>query len=108
MPLPLPLSLSELQSAVATFGTPLQLYDERGIRNNARAFLRTMNAHFPGFKQFYAVKALPNPAILEILLQVWRLREFSQLIPILRGGTQYHVIHNCNAGRLWSRLQFRG
>ncbi len=46
--------------------TPFHLYDEQAIRQNARAF----NAAFSwvdGFRNYYAVKACPNPAILKIL-----------------------------------------
>ncbi|WP_170242302.1 diaminopimelate decarboxylase [Streptococcus suis] len=48
------------------FPTPFHLYDEKGIREKARAF----NAAFswnPGFKEYFAVKATPTPAILKIL-----------------------------------------
>lgn len=58
----------DLQQLVAKHGTPLQLYDEAGIRNNARALFASFRRCFPRFKQFFAVKALPNPAILRVLL----------------------------------------
>ncbi|NQP19478.1 diaminopimelate decarboxylase [Streptococcus suis] len=48
------------------FPTPFHLYDEKGIREKARA----LNAAFswnPGFKEYFAVKATPTPAILKIL-----------------------------------------
>ena len=51
--------------AAEQFPTPFHLYDEAGIRKTARA----MNAAFawaPDFKEYFAVKALPNPAILKI------------------------------------------
>ena len=51
--------------AAEQFPTPFYLYDEAGIRKTARA----MNAAFawaPDFKEYFAVKALPNPAILKI------------------------------------------
>ena len=51
--------------AAEQFPTPFHLYDEAGIRKNAR----NMNAAFswaPNFKEYFAVKALPNPAILKI------------------------------------------
>jgi diaminopimelate decarboxylase len=61
-----PLSLDELEELAATYGTPLQLYSEPEIRRNAQGLLKAMGG-FKGFKQFFAVKALPNPAILKIL-----------------------------------------
>ena len=59
---------SVFESAVRQFPTPFHLYDEQGIRARARA----VNAAFswaPEFKEYYAVKALPNPHILKILQQ---------------------------------------
>jgi D-serine deaminase-like pyridoxal phosphate-dependent protein len=69
MPLPLPVPPAQLEALASEHGTPLQLYDEAGLRANARAFMATMRAAFPGFRQFYAVKALPNPAVLRVLLE---------------------------------------
>lgn len=54
------------EEAARRFPTPFYLYDEKGIRENARA----MNAAFawaPGFREYFAVKALPNPRILKIM-----------------------------------------
>ena len=52
--------------AAEQFQTPFHLYDEQGLRQNARR----LNAAFSGvptFKEFFAVKALPNPSVLRIL-----------------------------------------
>ena len=68
MPRPVPLSPRQLEWLANTHGTPYQLYDEAAIRGTARSLIKTMSAHFPGFKQFYAVKALPNPAVLRVLI----------------------------------------
>ena len=46
--------------------TPFHVYDEAGIRANARA-LKAAFAWNPGYKEYFAVKATPNPAILQIL-----------------------------------------
>ncbi len=48
------------------FGTPFHLYDEKGIRANARAFDRLFQIP-EGFREYFAVKALPNRRILEIM-----------------------------------------
>lgn len=68
MPRPVPVTHRQLEAIAATHGTPFQLYDEVAIRSNARSLISTLSGHFPGFKQFYAVKALPNPAILRVLI----------------------------------------
>lgn len=55
-----------LDSITEQFPTPFHLYDEKGIREKARA----LNAAFAwnkGFKEYFAVKATPTPAILKIL-----------------------------------------
>lgn len=68
MPLPLRASTEQrLEQLAAAYGTPLQLYDEQLIRENARALLGAFRRHFPDFQQFFAVKALPNPAVLKVL-----------------------------------------
>ena len=46
--------------------TPFHVYDEAGIRANARA-LKAAFSWNPGFKEFFAVKATPNPFLLKIL-----------------------------------------
>ncbi len=52
--------------AAEQFPTPFHLYDEQGIRENAR-LLNKAFAWCPSFREYFAVKALPNPAILRIL-----------------------------------------
>lgn len=46
--------------------TPFHIYDEKGIRENARR-LKKAFSKLQGFKEYFAVKALPNPFILKIL-----------------------------------------
>ena len=56
----------QLEEMVKQYPTPFHLYDEKGIRENARK----VNAAFSwnkGFKEYFAVKATPNPYILKIL-----------------------------------------
>ena len=60
------LTLAQAREIVKTFPTPFHIYDERGIRENARA-LRAAFAWNPGFKEYFAVKATPTPGILKIL-----------------------------------------
>ncbi len=59
-------TLSQLQEITKTYPTPFHLYDERGIRENARR-LKEAFAWNPGFREYFAVKATPNPFILKIL-----------------------------------------
>lgn len=48
------------------YGTPFHIYDEKGIRETTSK-LKKAFAGIKGFKEFYAVKALPNPSILKIM-----------------------------------------
>ena len=51
------------------YPTPFHLYDEKGIRENAEA-VKEAFAWTPGFREYFAVKATPNPFILNILKAV--------------------------------------
>ena len=55
-----------LESIAAQYPTPFHIYDEKGIRENARR-LKAAFAWNPGFREYFAVKATPTPAILKIL-----------------------------------------
>ena len=59
-------SREKLTEITAQFPTPFHLYDEKGIRERARALHEAFSWN-PGFKEYFAVKATPNPAILKIL-----------------------------------------
>lgn len=57
---------AQLEKIIEKYPTPFHIYDERGIRERARA----LNAAFAwnkGFREYFAVKATPNPVILDIL-----------------------------------------
>ena len=59
-------TLEKLQEITAQFPTPFHLYDEKGIRENAKA-VKEAFAWNKGFKEFFAVKATPNPYLIQIL-----------------------------------------
>ena len=56
----------QIEEIVKTYPTPFHLYDEKGIRENAKA-VKEAFAWNPGFREYFAVKATPNPFILDIL-----------------------------------------
>lgn len=56
----------KLPDIAAHFGTPFHLYDEEGIRETGRQ-LQQAFSKVEGFREYYAVKALPNPSILRIM-----------------------------------------
>ncbi len=59
-------TLEQLKEITKTYPTPFYLYDEKGIRENARA-LKEAFAWNPGYKEYFAVKATPNPYLINIL-----------------------------------------
>ncbi len=64
----IPLGKGQLEAIAAEYPTPFILYDEKAIRENARRFYKAFS-WVEGFKNHFAVKACPNPAILNILLE---------------------------------------
>ena len=56
----------KLEEITASFPTPYHLYDEKGIRENAKAVQEAF-AWNKGFKEYFAVKACPNPALIQIM-----------------------------------------
>lgn len=61
-----PLNKDQLDGIVKKFPTPFIIYDEKAIRDNIKRFNKAFSV-MPNFKEYFAVKALPNPYILEIL-----------------------------------------
>lgn len=59
-------TLEEVRNIVKTYPTPFHIYDEKGIRENARKLKQAFSWN-KGFKEYFAVKATPNPFILKIL-----------------------------------------
>ncbi|MCM1165378.1 MAG: diaminopimelate decarboxylase [Lachnospiraceae bacterium] len=56
----------QIEEIVKTYPTPFHIYDEKGIRENARA-LKAAFSWNKGFREYFAVKATPNPFIMKIL-----------------------------------------
>ena len=59
-------TLEQIKEIVKKYPTPFHIYDEKGIRENARLLKKAFSWN-KGFKEFFAVKATPNPYILQIL-----------------------------------------
>ena len=59
-------TLEQVQEMAKKYPTPFHLYDEKGIRENARR-IKEAFAWNPGFHEYFAVKACPNPRLLQIL-----------------------------------------
>ncbi len=59
-------TLEKIAEITKEIPTPFNIYDEKGIRDNARAVYKAFSWN-KGFKEYFAVKANPNPFILKIL-----------------------------------------
>ena len=62
----LPFTKKKIIEVISNYPTPFHIYDEKAIRQNARRFKKAFSI-LPGFKEFFAVKANPNPFLLKIL-----------------------------------------
>ena len=62
----LPFTQATLERIIEKYPTPFHIYDEQAIRDNARNLLAAFS-WAPGFKEYFAVKATPNPYILKVL-----------------------------------------
>lgn len=89
----------QVEEIVKRYPTPFHIYDERGIRENARA----LNAAFswnPGYKEYFAVKATPNPTILKILHEEGCGTDCSSMAELIMsersGITGYDVMFSSN------------
>lgn len=65
----LPFTKEQLEAIAAKVPTPFHIYDETAMRKNARAFYQAFKWVPGGFRNYYAVKALPNPYVLAALEQ---------------------------------------
>ena len=63
-----PLTYEQLQQVCSEYGTPFHLYDEAAIRSNARRLYQAFS-WANAFREYFAVKALPNPHIIKILAE---------------------------------------
>lgn len=56
----------QIEEIVKTYPTPFHIYDEKGIRDNVKALKEAFSWN-KGFKEYFAVKATPNPFLIDIL-----------------------------------------
>lgn len=56
----------QIEEIAKTYPTPFHIYDEKGIRENARKLYKAFSWN-KGFKEHFAIKATPNPYILKVL-----------------------------------------
>ena len=56
----------QIEEIAKTYPTPFHLYDEKGLRENAKRLYEAFSWN-PGYKEYFAVKATPNPFLMSIL-----------------------------------------
>jgi diaminopimelate decarboxylase len=64
----LPFSADQIEHLTHTYPTPFHIYDEAGIRKTAQEFASAFS-WVDGYRNFFAVKALPNPAVMRIVAE---------------------------------------
>lgn len=62
----IPFTKEELEKIIEKYPTPFHIYDEKAMRENAGNFVKAFSWN-QGFKEFYAIKASPNPYLMKIL-----------------------------------------
>jgi diaminopimelate decarboxylase len=62
----IPFSKEEIENIIEKYPTPFHIYDEKAIRENARRFKKAFEWN-DGFKEYFAIKAAPNPYLMKIL-----------------------------------------
>jgi diaminopimelate decarboxylase len=62
----LPFTKTEIEKIIQTYPTPFHIYDECALLENARRFLKAFS-WAPNFKEYFAIKACPNPKIVKLL-----------------------------------------
>ena len=62
----LPFSKEQIEKIIENHPTPFHIYDEKAIRENARYFKNAFSWN-KGFKEYYAIKAAPNPYLMKVL-----------------------------------------
>ena len=78
----LPFAKDQLEAIAEKYPTPFHIYDEAGIRANVKRLQEAFSWN-EGFREFFAVKALPNPAIMKLLFEAGCGMDCSSLTELL-------------------------
>ena len=79
------LTFEKAQEIAKVYPTPLHIYDEVGIRKTARAMKEAFSWN-KGFKEYFAVKATPNPEILRVLREEGCGADCSSMTELMLSG----------------------
>ena len=94
------LTKEQIAEVVKKYPTPFHIYDEKGIRENARAMAKAFSWN-KGFKEYFAVKATPNPYIMQVLKEEGCGFDCSSLTELMMseavGSTGTEIMFSSNA-----------
>ena len=76
----------KLEEIVKEYPTPFHIYDEKGIRENARKLKEAFSWN-KGFREYFAVKATPNPFIMNILKDYGCGADCSSMTELMMAGS---------------------
>ena len=79
-----PFTKEEIEKIIKEYPTPFHIYDEKAILDNAKEFIDAFS-WAAGFKEYFAVKALPNPHILKLLRHRCRLFIYCRALSFRNG-----------------------
>lgn len=95
----LPFNKVQIEEIIKKYPTPFHIYDEKSMRENAKRLISTFS-WADGFKEFFAVKATPNPYILKILKEEGLGADCSSLAELIlaekAGITGENIIFSSN------------
>ena len=95
----LPFTKDQLESIVKQYPTPFHIYDESGIRANVKRLQESFSWN-EGFREYFAVKALPNPAIMRLLFETGCGMDCSSLTELMLsravGITGHNIMFSSN------------
>ena len=80
-----PFTKEQIREIIKQYPTPFHIYDEKAIRENARKLVSAFS-WAPGFKEFFAVKAAPNPYLMKLLKEEGFGADCSSLTELMLAG----------------------
>ena len=88
-------TLAQAEEIAKTYPTPFYLYDEKGIRENVKHLKQAFSWN-KGYKEYFAVKATPNPFILKILQEYGCGTDCSSLTELMMSKACGFFRFQCN------------
>lgn len=100
-----PFTAEQLENIIAQYPTPFHIYDEEGIIENMKSFIDAFSWN-KGFKQYFAVKATPNPYIMRVLQKLGVGADCSSLAELMLcekvGITGHDICSHLMTHHMWN------